>query len=213
MYQQKEEFLLNKSLQSNNLLPIFLKILRRISLSFWNKRQRRKKNADMIRHQCRTYKQGLTLTRVGFLGVCFVVDELVFTLNNVLTKKRICVKHKSLQSNNLLSLFLRMFRIRNLLFCNWGEWRKKWKHDSTSVPHLQITNLLELCQKLETWYINTHICSFRKYTFQYQDLLNFTDVSIFLTKNQHFFAKYVASIQSNSMKVVLEIFQSCFQVL
>ena len=35
----------------------------------------------------------------------------------------------------------------------------------------------------------THICSFRKYTFQDQALLNFADVSIFFAKNQHYLAK------------------------
>ena len=37
----------------------------------------------------------------------------------------------------------------------------------------------------------THISSFRKYTFQCQGPLNFADVSIFFTKNQHFLAKIV----------------------
>ena len=34
-----------------------------------------------------------------------------------------------------------------------------------------------------------HICSLRKYTFQYHDPLNFADFGIFLSKNQHFFGK------------------------
>ena len=52
----------------------------------------------------------------------------------------------------------------------------------------------------------THIYSFRKHTFQYQDPLNFADVSIFLAKSQQFFHKYKTFTQNNSVRVVLEIF-------
>ena len=37
----------------------------------------------------------------------------------------------------------------------------------------------------------TKLRSFRKYTFQYQDFLNFPDVSTFLQKNQRFCEKIV----------------------
>ena len=66
---------------------------------------------------------------------------------------------------------------------------------------------------LETWKLvrkYTHICSFRKYTFQYQALLNFADVSIFLQKKQHF-GKNSTFTQSNSVRAVLEIFSSVFR--
>ena len=47
--------------------------------------------------------------------------------------------------------------------------------------------------RLETWNVVrefTHICSFRKYTFQYRDPLNFADVSIFLQKIRIFWLKW-----------------------
>ena len=37
----------------------------------------------------------------------------------------------------------------------------------------------------------THICSFRKYNFEYQDPRNFADVNIFFAKSQHFLARMV----------------------
>ena len=52
---------------------------------------------------------------------------------------------------------------------------------------------------LETWNLVrkfTHICSFRKYTFEYQGLLNFAEVSIFFAKNQHFLAKMVPLLKA-----------------
>ena len=54
-----------------------------------------------------------------------------------------------------------------------------------------------------------HICIFRKYTFQYQGLLNFADVSIFCKKSV-FFGQNSTFTQSNSVRVVLEIFSSVF---
>ena len=57
---------------------------------------------------------------------------------------------------------------------------------------------------LETWNLVrkfTHICSFRKYTFQYQALFNFADASILFAKNQHFFGKNGTFTQSNSAMV------------
>ena len=47
----------------------------------------------------------------------------------------------------------------------------------------------------------THIRSFRKYTFQYQDPLNSVDVSIF-DKKSAFFGKNSTFTQSNSARVV-----------
>ena len=50
-----------------------------------------------------------------------------------------------------------------------------------------------------------HICSFRKYTFQYQGPLNFADVSIFCKKSA-FFGKNSTFTQSKSVRAVLDIF-------
>ena len=44
----------------------------------------------------------------------------------------------------------------------------------------------------------TPICSFRKYTFQYLDPLNFADVSIFFAKNQRFLSKKYSQQQCES---------------
>ena len=51
---------------------------------------------------------------------------------------------------------------------------------------------------LETWILvrkYIHVCSFRKYTFQYPDCLNFDDVSIFFPKIGHFLAKIVLLLE------------------
>ena len=42
----------------------------------------------------------------------------------------------------------------------------------------------------QIWHVSTlYICTFRKYTFQYQGSLNFADVSIIFAKNQRFLTK------------------------
>ena len=51
----------------------------------------------------------------------------------------------------------------------------------------------------------TRICSFRKYTFYWLDLLNFADVGIFC-KKLAFFVQKSTLTQSNSLRAVLEIF-------
>ena len=56
----------------------------------------------------------------------------------------------------------------------------------------------------------THIFNFKKYVFQYQDFLNFADVSIF-TKKPVLFGTNSTFTQSNSMQAVLEIFQFFFR--
>ena len=63
--------------------------------------------------------------------------------------------------------------------------------------------MLETCNLVRKY---TYICSFRKYTIQYQDFPNFADVSIFLQKNPAFFSKNSTFTQSNSVTAVLEIF-------
>ena len=50
-----------------------------------------------------------------------------------------------------------------------------------------------------------HICSFRKYSFYFQDPLNFVDVSIFLPKIS-VFGQNSTFTQSNSVRAVFEIF-------
>ena len=68
---------------------------------------------------------------------------------------------------------------------------------------------------LETWLFirkHTHICSFRKYTFKYQDLLNIVSIFFFFFKKSAF-VKNSAFTQNNSMRAVLEIFWFCFQFL
>ena len=60
----------------------------------------------------------------------------------------------------------------------------------------------------ETWNLvrkYTHICSFRKYTFKYQDPLNFADGIIFLQKSA-FFGNNSTFTQSDVVRAVLEIF-------
>ena len=41
-----------------------------------------------------------------------------------------------------------------------------------------------------------HISNFRKYTFYYQDPLNFADGNIFFAKNLHFLAKIVPLLKA-----------------
>ena len=68
---------------------------------------------------------------------------------------------------------------------------------------------------LEAWnLVRKYTCkwSFRKYTFPYQNLLNFADACIFLQKI-NIFGKNSTFTQSNSMRAVLEIIYFCFQFL
>ena len=76
-------------------------------------------------------------------------------------------------------------------------------------PRLKVVRIM-----LESWNLArnyTAICSFRKYTFQYQGLLNFPDVTIFFQNSAFFgqnstFGQYSTFTQSNSVRAVLEIF-------
>ena len=58
----------------------------------------------------------------------------------------------------------------------------------------------------------TRISSLRKYTFQYQNLLNFADVGIFSAKKSAYFGKNNNFTQSNSVGAVFEIFLFLFSV-
>ena len=59
---------------------------------------------------------------------------------------------------------------------------------------------------LQLRYKNTHICSFKKYTFYCRGLLNFADIIIFLQKKQHFFGFNRAFTQSNIVRAVIKLF-------
>ena len=61
---------------------------------------------------------------------------------------------------------------------------KEVKLLAMSKTHQNYARNLNLVRKY------THLCSFRKYTFQYQGPLNFANVSIFFSKNQHFFSLF-----------------------
>ena len=52
-----------------------------------------------------------------------------------------------------------------------------------------VKNFLEVCYKLKIWYVSTHTCSFRKYSFWYQEPLNFADITVFLQKISIFWSK------------------------
>ena len=73
----------------------------------------------------------------------------------------------------------------------------------------KITPCLKLVRiKLEIWHLARKyrpMCSFRKFTFQYQDFLNFADVSTFCKKSV-FFGKNSTFTQSNIVRAVLESF-------
>ena len=61
---------------------------------------------------------------------------------------------------------------------------------------------------IETWKLvrkYKHICSFRKYNFRYQALVNFAYVNIFV-QNSAFFGKNNVFTQSNRVKAVSDIF-------
>ena len=57
----------------------------------------------------------------------------------------------------------------------------------------------------------THICSFRKYTFQQQDSLNFADVSNFLVKNSIFLKKIVPLLKAIVRGLCQRFFSSVFR--
>ena len=56
----------------------------------------------------------------------------------------------------------------------------------------------------------TFICSFKKYTFQYQGPLNFADVSIFLAKNSIFLAEIVPLLKAIVWELCWRFFSSVF---
>ena len=68
---------------------------------------------------------------------------------------------------------------------------------------------------LETWYLvrkYTLVSSFKKYTFQYQDFLNFDDISNFLQKISKFGINRTFTL-SYKVRTVLEIFYFCLPFL
>ena len=91
------------------------------------------------------------------------------------------------------------------------------KMDTIRPSHLGI-NLLpslklvrSMLQTLNLVRKYKYLCSFRKYSFQFQDPINLADISIFL-ENIIIFGKNTFT-QSNNMRVISEIFKSCFQFL
>ena len=56
----------------------------------------------------------------------------------------------------------------------------------------------------------THICSVREFTFQYEDPLNFADVSIFFAKNQDFLEKMVPLFKAITWEQCKRFFSSVF---
>ena len=64
----------------------------------------------------------------------------------------------------------------------------------TPHPCLKLVRIMLEIANLTHKY--THICSFRKYIFYYQGLLNFADVSIFFGKNKRLLAKIVSLLKA-----------------
>ena len=81
----------------------------------------------------------------------------------------------------------------------WGE------RGDVKLPRLKLVRIMLEISNLARTYIRVY--SFRKYTFWYQGLLNFADVSIFCQKLA-FFGQTSTFTQSNSMTAVFEIFYS-----
>ena len=106
-------------------------------------------------------------------------SKIKFFLDNSQRSLAINYSHKEIYLNpNLGGLFRGLF---------WGG-----RGIKLPSPYLKIIRI-----KLETWNLvckHTHVFNFRKYTFQYQDTLNFADVS----KKINIFGKIV-----NLLKVIV----------
>ena len=105
----------------------------------------------------------------------------------ILMENGICKVQSILMKKELLSWFLDL----TLIWVGLGALELRFAEGGGSKSHTRL-NLVRII--LEIWKFvreYTDLCSFRKYTFLYQDPLNFANVSIFLQKNQHFFGKIV----------------------
>ena len=91
--------------------------------------------------------------------------------------------------------------LRRLFLNGWGV--------NSPIPCLKLVKIMLETSKLVCKY--THICSFIKYIFQYQDSLNFRDVSIFLQKISTFWQKYF-SYSKQQCESCLKIFLVSFSV-
>ena len=96
--------------------------------------------------------------------------------------------------------------VLNLIWTGSLEARLRWGVNYS--PCLKLVRIMLETLNLLCKY--THICSFRKYAFQYQGILIFAYISIFFCKKLSFFGKNSTFTQSNSVRAVLEIFQFCF---
>ena len=77
----------------------------------------------------------------------------------------------------------------------------------------RLKNLLELCFKLEIWYVSTRTNVISENTpFSTKNPLILL-ISTFFAKNQHFLVKNSTFTESNGMRAVLEVFQFYFQFL
>ena len=114
-------------------------------------------------------------------------SKIKFFLDNSQRSLAINYSHKEIYLNpNLGGLFRGLF---------WGG-----KGVKLPSPCLKIIRI-----KLETWNLvckHTHVFSFRKYTFQYKDTLNFADAS----KKSTFFGKNSKFTQSDSVRAELKKF-------
>ena len=73
------------------------------------------------------------------------------------------------------------------------------------------SNVLELCYKLEIWYVSTHIYVVSEnIPFSTNNPLILLVLAFFFAKNQHFLVKNSTFTQNNSMRAVLEVFQFYF---
>ena len=132
---------------------------------------------------------GFTYALLLLMNQCQYLQMMLFYLNTI---KKVFQK-LTIQVHNL------KFRINPNLSWLFRGWFCGGKVTS---PCLTLVRIIP--ETLARKY--THICSFRKYTFQFQEPVNFAGISTFCKKRSTF-------TQSNSVRAVLEIFYFCFQFL
>ena len=137
------------------------------------------------------------IIRVGIFQLQLICQSFPVKGNLAVTVQRVNIDHLAVVC---LGFKLNLRVLLRGFFCGWGGGEVKLR--------LKIIRIMLETSNLACKY--THICSFRKYTSQYQDPLNFADVS-FSLKDHHILAQNSTFPQSNSMRAVLKIFQLCFQ--
>ena len=85
--------------------------------------------------------------------------------------------------------------------------------DGGGVKLPLVEDSLELCWKRDIWYINTHTHIVSENVHSSTKTPIILLISAFFLQKSAFFGKNSTFTQSNSMRVVLEIFQFGFQVL